>query len=364
MSKLVLILLATSVGLGLLCLFLVKQVRDADAIIIEQQSKVAALEEQLRGVPPPGSLSTLPEEPPGPTAVPPPESGLPIARVNEPAQGVLFKVPRGDGAPPFGPSREDMMRAAREAREQRRQLMKDPEYREAMRVQARNNLVRQYPGVVQELGLDPQQASEFFDLLADQQQRLTDQMESLWEVQGPDPVAQQEQQSKIQQRSQELQRNSEAELAARFGQDKLQEWKQYQSTLGARYQMDQMRNALAAQGAPLSDDVSKSVLRALADAQKAEADELSAAFSRGTDPRAARLSFATGALSPENVEQHLETVRKRNQRMLDAISPYLTYEQRQAIEQEQRAQLKVQEAHMQMQRRQSVEGNAGVATRQ
>lgn len=357
MSKLVLVLLATSAGLGLLSLFLVNQVRVGDAAIVELQTKVTALEEQLRKANSPGPFSRFVVEPAVPSAGPPPPSGLPVAPLKERAQGYFSKVPRGDGAQPSEPSREAMMRAFRESREQRRQLMEDPEYRAAMRLQTRANFVRQYPGVVQELGLDPQQANEFFDLLADQQQRATDGVEALWDMDGMDPAAQQEQRQKLQQRAMDLQRQQDAELSAKFGQDTLQAWKQYQSTLGARYQVEQMRGSLSAQGIPLSDDASKSMLRALADAQKAETDQMSAAISRGAAP--GLMMLGPGQMSQEDVEQQIEASRKRSQRTLDAMSPYLTSQQRQVIEREQEAQLKLQEAHMRVQRRQSVAGRAG-----
>ncbi len=38
--------------------------------------------------------------------------------------------------------------------------------------------------VIQELGLDAQQADQFFDLLADQQLRANDQMQPLWDMEG------------------------------------------------------------------------------------------------------------------------------------------------------------------------------------
>src|SRR3546814_363575 len=103
--------------------------------------------------------------------------------------------------------------------------MQDPEYREAMRLQSRSNLARQYPGVIQELGLDQRQAEDFFNMLADQQMRASEQMEPLWDTEGVenrDPAALQERHRKIQRAAAEMQRNNEAELASRLGADKLQ----------------------------------------------------------------------------------------------------------------------------------------------
>jgi alcohol dehydrogenase len=120
--------------------------------------------------------------------------------------------------------------------------MQDPEYREAMRVQTRSNFARQYPGVIQELGLGSQQADEFFDLLADQQMRTNEQMQQIWEMDSADPndqAAMQERHRKLAEQTAENQRKNEAEMAARFGQDRLQSWKEYQSTMGMRFELDE-----------------------------------------------------------------------------------------------------------------------------
>lgn len=347
MSKVVLLLLATSAGLGLLSLHLVKQLKDGDATIAGLQAQVATLEEQQSQLAATLARSATAEV---------------DAHAGDAVTAVATIVPRtapaqkaNANASALAPPtlrREDHLRMMRQQREQQRQLMQDPEYREAMRLQARNNLARQYPGVIQELGLDRRQADEFFDLLTDQQMRATEQMEQLWDVdptEKPDQAAMQERQREIQRISSELQRKSEAELAARFGQEKAQAWKDYQSTMGARYQLDQMRTTLEAQGVPLTGDSSKPILKALAEAQQAEVKEYMSAMNRGVPPAAAQVG-KQAASETNLMERHLEDTRKRNQRMLDAISSYLTFEQRTAIEQEQEAQLKMQEAQLRLMR--------------
>jgi hypothetical protein len=244
-------------------------------------------------------------------------------------------------------SREDQLRMIREHRERQRQLMQDPDYREALRLQARTSYARQYPGLIQELGLDPQQAEEFFALLADQQIRSSERMEPLWdELEPVDPTAMQQRHQEIQRAAAEMQRTNEEEIAARFGADKLQAWKDYQSTLGQRWQLEQMRSALAAQGLPLSEDVSKPMLKALAEVDRLEMQEIAA--SSGAGPWTARVVGSMAPLDGRNVEQQLEAARKRNQRKLDAISSYLTPQQRQVIEREHEAQEKMLEAQLRL----------------
>jgi hypothetical protein len=327
--------------------------RDGQATIVELQAQLAT-QEQQRQQPPTPAVAMLPtpsQEVVAATNVTAPRPSKDVSKPAAPA-AVAAQTPTAF-------SREDRMRMMREGRERQRQLMQDPEYRAALRIQNRNSFVRSYPGVAEELGLDARQTDEFFAMLSDQQMRASDSLEPMWDMEGKDPSALQDQQRKVQQRAAELQRQSEAEFAAKFGSDRLQQWQEYQSTLGARHQTEQLRTTLAGQGMPVSDEASKSMIKAMAEVQKAEASEhlvTGLAALRGGDPAAPRLSFSSGAdITEEAVERQIEATKKRNQRMLDAISPFLTYEQRQIVENDQEAQLKLQQAHMRMMRSQ---GNA------
>ncbi|HWK49586.1 MAG TPA: hypothetical protein VNR40_06850 [Steroidobacter sp.] len=355
MSKVVLISVASSLGLGLLSLHLVKQLKEGEATIADLKAQVASLQEQQRQ-PLPVMPSQVVEQQPAE----PPRQVVATAAKEAPKGLTVVTAPNALAAPP---NRDDRLRMMREHRERQRQLMQDPEYREAMRVQTRGNFARQYPGVIAELGLDAQQADEFFDLLADQQLRTTEQMQPLWEMEGmdsSDPATRQERHRKISEQAQENQRRSEAEMTARFGQDKLQAWKEYQSSMGMRYELENMRNTLSANGLPLSDDLSKPMLKALAQAQQAEANEYSAAMNRGEAHPMALLASNAARDGGNNMERQIDAMRKRNQRMLDAIAPYLSYQQRAAVEKQQDAQLKMQEAQLRLMRAQGKADNIGV----
>jgi hypothetical protein len=355
MGKVVVTLAVTCTALALVCLHLVNRLREGEATIAELQAQVANLQadqqqrEALTPAPSAAGIFEVIELAPQNAAAPAKTASSKEEPAPAPAQGTAVAsaaLPR--------PSREESIRMFREHRERQRQLMQDPEYREAMRLQTRTNLARQYPGVIEELGLDPQQAESFFTLLADQQLRMQEQMEPLWEVtphdERTDPTTIQQRHHKIQQATSELQRNNEAELAALLGPQKMQAWKEYQSTVGQRWQLEQMNSTLAAQGMPLPDDLRKPMLKALAEVQRQEMQEISARSARiGPAATAPRLAAAMGFQTPD-MEQFIEGMKKRNQRMLDAISPYLTYEQRQALEKEYEAQIQMQEAQMRLQR--------------
>jgi hypothetical protein len=356
MSKAVLILFAACVGLSLLSLHLVKQMRTGQARIDELQAQVARLEQQQQQTPP-----SAPAPDPAPAIQPEPVAAPPAKQL----MATVVSVPRAaapdEATRTNNPSREERMNFLREARERQHQLMQDPDYREALRVQQRSNMARIYPGVAQDLGLTAEQTEQLFDLLAEQQLRNSDQVDSMWDTEGLDPADLQQRQQKMQQRWTEMQQKNDAELAAQIGPDKLQAWKEYQSTLGARHQAEQLRATLVNRGVSLSDDANHAVVKAYAEAQKAEMQDYANMARANVDstPKAGLTSRVYAMESSADMfEKQVEHTKKRNQRVLEALSPYLTYEQRDALQKEQEAELKMQEAQMRIMRAQSkVSGN-------
>lgn len=351
MSKVLVILGVTSIGLGLSSLHLVNRLRNSDAIIAELKTEIGTLQAGQQRAVAMGTFGSASAERVITDIVNPPPSAVP------PSKDVPKTAAVQGGAILWGPgtptrlSQEEGVRLMREHRERQRQLMQDPEYREAMRLQSRTNLARQYPGLIEELGLDRTEAEAFFALLADQQMRATEQMEPLWageSLDDRDPATIEQRNYKIQQAAADMQRNNESELVARFGQQKLQAWKEYQSTIGQRWQLEQMRSTLAAQGLPLNENSSKPMLKAMAEAQQQEIQEYAVA-SQGVTASTVQ-SSAGFAFDSRNMEQMIEQTSKRNQRMLDAISSYLTPGQRQALEKDQEAQIKMQEAQLRIMR--------------
>jgi hypothetical protein len=352
MSKTALVLFAACVGLSLLSLHLVKQMHAGQATIAELRAQVADLERQRQQQPAPA-----PQAPDPVPAMQPEQVASAPAAANEEAPKVAAARPSEPETAIMGsvPSREERIRMMRESRERQRQLMQDPEYREAVRIQQRSNIGRQYPGIRQELGLTAEQTEQLFDLLADQQVRNNDQAQQMWDTEGLDPASVQQRQEQMQQQWAEIQRKNEAELAAQLGSDKLQAWKEYQSTLAARHQAEQLRATFAGRGVPLNEDATRAIVKAYAEAQKIEMQEYAsmARANAALSSKGGVAMLAQRAPTPETYERQLEITKKRNQRVLDALSPYLTYEQREALQKEHEAELKMQEAHMRMMRAQS-----------
>jgi hypothetical protein len=356
MSKTVLVLFAACVGLSLLSLHLVKQMRAGQATIAELQARIANLETQPRQNPPLAAKVVQvspPAQPEAVTATPSKEvvMGMSVKRTRPSASQA---EPVADAS-----SRDEGIRMMQAARERERQLMQDPEYREAVRVQQRSNINRQYPGLGQELGLTVEQTDQLFDLLVDQQMRNHEKAVLNWDSEGLDPAAMLQRQEKVQQQWMEMQRRNEAELTAQLGTAKMKAWQDYQATLPARYQVEQLRTTMASRGVPLSEEASRAAVKAFAEAQKIEAQEH--AYLAGANIASGKVAAIqmVGRIepTPEMYERQLEHAKKRNKRVLDAVSPFLTYEQREALQKEQDAELKMQEAQMRIMRAQSTAGD-------
>lgn len=340
MSKALLVLFATSVGLGFVSLHLVRELRAERANVQSLQARVAELEREEKASPmhpamtPPAALPATSETTDPPAAV-------------LPARQPAIASAAADGAAPRMPSHEERMRHMREAAERQRTLLRDPEYREAMRMQHRMMLARTHPDLARELGFSTDEADQLLSLLAEQQLRGMENMGPGWMGESPDPAAIEELQRKAQQQHQA----NEMEIAALLGDARLQQWKDYQATMGVRHQVAQLGSTLAGKGAPLQEDQSRSLLKALAAEQQRAMQDWN-----NFNNNAARVSFqgnADAASRMELQEEQLRQTTQHQQRLRDAVSPILTSEQLRHFEEEQNQNLRMQQAHMRMMRAQA-----------
>jgi hypothetical protein len=146
------------------------------------------------------------------------------------------------------------------------ELMKDPDFRDGMAGTVRSSMSLLYPDLAKDLGLTNEQASKLLDLLAKHQMAMVS-------LASPaalgDEAAMREAQKSIQENS----RKQESEISTLLGENKYQQWKEYQSTLVVRQQVSRLHSALEASGQALEDDQEKSLITALAADQKRQSDE-------------------------------------------------------------------------------------------
>lgn len=234
----------------------------------------------------------------------------------------------------------------RESIERQRALLRDPEYREALMAQQKAMLPHMYPDLAQELGLTPEESDALMTVLADHQIRSMEN--SRFAFDGP-PTP--EQMNELQRKAQEERERHDREIRRVLGEEKWRAWQEYQSTMGVRHQVRELKTTLEMNGVPLMDYQVKPLQRALADMQQQQMQELS----RGG--RIAAMASSGDALANpltqiELMEAQIQRQREHNARTRDALASILTPEQLQHFEAQQDAQLKIQEAHLRLMRAQ------------
>jgi phage terminase small subunit len=238
--------------------------------------------------------------------------------------------------PPFSP---------RATRMNRQRLLEDPEYRKAMIEQQKYAMTRMYPDLRSALRLQPQEAEQLLELLAEQQTNAMSNQPPFADPRNgpPDPAEMQRWQEQVKLQQQER----DAQIAQLLGDAKFQEWQSYQKTLGARMQIRELRVELAEAGIPLREGQIEPLVNSLAAEHQRRAQE--------TQNNRAQLS-ALGHATPTGrisfMEQELERTAEYNQRLRDAAAPYLSGDQLRRFDEHLSRQLQMQRANLQMMRAQ------------
>lgn len=208
-----------------------------------------------------------------------------------------------DTAPPK-PRTPDIRAAMQRSRE----MLRDPEYRAAMQTQHRYSLRRTYSDVGGALQLTPAEVDQLLDVLASQRLRAMENGMNLRGEGATDPSA-------VKRLAEEQQRQFEAELGDVLG-GKLQAWKNYQSSMGARMQVRELRASLVETEQPLRIDRAEALVAALAQEDRRLQQELQA--ERESDPAAV-------------TRRHFETQLRYQERRREAAASHLSGAQLQAF---------------------------------
>lgn len=227
------------------------------------------------------------------------------------------------------------------------EMMKDPEYRKARLMQTRMMLPQNYPGLIDALGLSPEEAGRLYDLLAEQQLEMSDVSMLAATVNGvaPDPVAMEE----SGRRRLEMQRRHDDALTSMLG-GRYPQWQDYQQTRGARQQVVQLGRTMEGAGLPLTAEQSRSLTDAYIAEQRRMRDErqqLMASLTQG------------GAMDQNRMrEEQLKLQAESNRRTLDAARPHLNAPQYAALQASLEQQMTMNRASSRMLQQQVQSGQA------
>jgi hypothetical protein len=365
MHKVALVLAIAAIGEGAVTLHLVRQLHEERENAQTLQARVTELE---RNVPQPAAGATFIAVPTQPTvspfttvekqgAPPPPPPGVASGTV------VAANAAVGRSFMPMAPPDQAQIREQMKASmERQRALMRDPDYREAMRAQQRMGLMRSNPNVARDLELTAEQVDRLFDTLAEQQLRSMENTTPMMWGEQPDPAKMQE----FHRKTMEQQSANEAELKRALGEGKYREWQEYQSMAGVRWEADRVRTSLASAGVPLDENLTKPLLKTLAEQQQKMLQEATKLAPPATNRMIAAGGLSTVVTSDgsranilemqEMQEKSLEFMAQHQKRQRDALARVLTPEQLKIVEDEQSAELQMQRAQLRMMRAQQEAG--------
>lgn len=205
----------------------------------------------------------------------------------------------------------------------RRELLKDPEYRKARLAQMRIAAQQNSPGLAEELGLTPEEASRLFDVLAESQLAQSDINTGalLRGLNGAaDPAAVED----ANRRQRELAAQRDQQLEALLGSGRLAQYKEYEGQRSARISVAQWDRAMESVGVPMTSAQSRPLVAAYAAEQKRQAEEMS------------RLRASSQLLGPAErqrlVEEQVRLTAESNRHIIDAARSHLTTQQLEALQ--------------------------------
>ncbi len=246
-------------------------------------------------------------------------------------------------APPLPESRNNGPQTAAQARDsltdalaRQRDLMNDPEYRRARLEQLRLTMPQNWPGVVEELNLTPDQADALFDLLAAQQMKQSELVVPITAVgASPDAAMVRDYTRQVE----ELTRERDEKVAALLGTAAAERFTAYEQTRPARSQARSMQRQLEDSGmTPLRPEQSRALTDAYISAQQAQRDSI-------------QQRVAVGANNPAdllNIQMEIQT--ERNRRLVDSVRPHFSPQQVERLQASLEQQLAMNRATMRLSR--------------
>jgi hypothetical protein len=253
------------------------------------------------------------------------------APVNQPASGEMLAsqsaaakpepaaIAEGDKPAPQAAQNTDVTRFVFNQQE----MMKDPEYRKARLAQTRMSLPQNYPDLVEELGLTPEEADRLFSLMAENQLEMSDLSMAAATINGvpPDPAAMED----VNRRRPEMQRRHDDALMSMLGSSRYSQYQDYQQTRPARQQVLQLSRALEGVGMPLTAEQSRPLTAAYIAEQKRQREEIQRLASSNTRQ-----------LGPQEqarmLEERYEQQAESNRRLLDTAKAHLSSQQLETLQ--------------------------------
>ncbi len=200
-------------------------------------------------------------------------------------------------------------------------MMDDPDTRKLIRETQRTMMDQMYAPLVKQMGLTPEEADKFKDLLADNTMKATEQASSMFG--GLASSNRTELTSKMV----EQQKNYDEEVKALLGDDRYAQYKEYQQSVGERTQLNLYKQQTAGNEHPLTDQQTEQLLGIMKE-EKQNAAAASGQPLPGASDNAANLE---AMLSSDKMEAMLKGQDTANLNVLNRAKDVLSPEQYEAF---------------------------------
>ncbi len=219
-------------------------------------------------------------------------------------------------------------------------MMDDPEIKKMIREQQRGMMDTLYEPLIRQMGLSPEEAQQFKDLMADSAGRAAEKASSL--MGGGASTNRAEVIAQLTADQQE----TENQLRTLLGEERFQQFQDYQLTAGERTQLNAFRQQNAGMENPITETQSDQLLQLIQDVKKQVASGGQAGVPPGNN--AAGLE---AMLSEEQTQRMLQTQESITQQVLERAGTVLQPDQLAAFGRFQTNQLNMMRMGINMSRR-------------
>ena len=215
-------------------------------------------------------------------------------------------------------------------------MMKDPAMREMMRSQQQSAVKMMYNGLFKELKVTPEEKEKLMGILTDMQMKTIENAQGLF-GDNPQTADIAEQGRAIS----DLKNQSDAAIKELLGEERNQQFKDYQSQIGERMQIDQLQSRLDSEKFPLQEDQAHQLLEAM----KLEKSAVPAPIPSDANQNPADLK---AVMTSDNIDKQIQWMDDYNRRVLDRASQFLSPEQLKSYREMQEQQAAMQQMGLKM----------------
>jgi len=217
-------------------------------------------------------------------------------------------------------------------------MMKDPAMREMMRSQQQSAVKMMYNGLFKEMKVTPEEKEKLMGILTDVQMKTVENAQGMF-GDSPEPAEAAELGKTIS----DLKNQSDADIKELLGDERNQQFKDYQSQIDERMQMDQLQARLATENFPLEDQQAAQLLEAM----KQEKLTVPAPIPSDASQNPADIK---SMMTSENIDKQIQWMDDYNRRVIGRAAQFLTPEQLKSYREMQEQRAAMQQVGLKMAR--------------